>query len=117
MLASAVTGSGELAVALVVGGHKAALAAALDTIEASPQFTVVLRPEDGALDTRGDVDYAAMMRPGQFEAGVCAELAPDTPFLVLPVGLVHDHGWTLELVDDARARGLGPAVRHLRPAH
>ena len=83
-----------------------------------PVFTVVLRPEPGALDVTGDVDFAALLRPGQFEPAVCAELPADAPWLGDPwpgapdrsARNVRRHAECLDLVADARAAGLGPGV-------
>lgn len=75
-----------------------------------PDFTVVLRPEPGTLDRKGDVDFAALMRPGQFEPAVCAELAADAPWLLEPGEAgprVRRHDDCLDLIADAWAAGLG----------
>ncbi len=83
-----------------------------------PVFTVVLRPEPGMLDRTGDVDFAALLRPGQFEPAVCAELPADAPWLADPwpgapdrsARNVRRQAECLDLVADARAAGLGPGV-------
>ena len=83
-----------------------------------PVFTVVLRPEPGTLDVTGDVDFAALLRPGQFEPAVCAELPADAPWLADPwpgapdrsARNVRRQAECLDLVADARAAGLGPGV-------
>lgn len=108
-LLAAVRPVGRPALALVDGvGHRdVAYAEPPDR----PDFTVVLRPEPGTLDRKGDVDFAALMRSGQFEPAVCAELPADAPWLLELGGAgprVRRHDDCLDLIADAQAAGLGP---------
>ena len=98
-------------VALVDGPRKTALDAALTDAGRQAGCTLTLRPEPGTQTDPSDLDFALLMRPGSFQPAVCAELPVTAPLLVLPAGsgpVVRDHGWSIDLVADARARGLAP---------
>jgi propionyl-CoA synthetase len=99
------------AVALVDGPRKVALDEVLAGSGRTAGSTVTLRPEPGSQTRPSDVDFALLMKPGSYEPGVCAELGVSAPLLVLPAGsgsVVRDHGWAVDLVADARERGLAP---------
>ena len=106
-------------VVVVEGGRKAAVDEVLAAAGRTSDFQVVLRPTPDTLDAAvGDIDLAFLMRPGSFQPAECAELAPDSPFLLrLPDGdeadggagaTTYDHAWTLELTAQAAAAGWGP---------
>lgn len=102
------------AVVVVDAARQAAVAAVLAEAGRTPDYQVVLRPETGTLDPAvGDLDFAVVMRPGAFEPAVCAELPPDSPFLLrlAPDGATsRTQGWTLDLTAQAVGAGWGPGT-------
>jgi len=91
--------------------RKAAVEAVLATAGRTPDFQVVLRPDPGTLDPGvGDIDLAAIMRPGGFQPAVCAELPPASPFLVRlgpddGATTTWTHAWAQDLAATAAAAG------------
>lgn len=70
-------------VVVVDGPRRAAVDAVLDAAGRSPDYEVVLHPEPGTVDaSAGTFDLAVLMRPGSFQPAACADLAPESPFLV-----------------------------------
>jgi propionyl-CoA synthetase len=110
-------------VVLVNGAWRSAVDAVLEQAGRTPDYEVVLRPEPGTVDaTAGSFDLAVLMRPGSFQPAACAELAPQSPFLLrLGAGdqagttTVHDQGWATELASSAVAAGWLPGT-YVHPA-
>jgi propionyl-CoA synthetase len=70
-------------VTLVDGPRREAVDAVLEAAGRSPDYEVVRQPELGTVDaSAGTFDLDVLMRPGSFQPAACAELAPESPFLV-----------------------------------
>ncbi|GAA3574841.1 hypothetical protein GCM10022197_34900 [Microlunatus spumicola] len=110
-------------VVLVDGSWRTAVGDVLAQAGRAPDYEVVLRPEPGTVDaTAGSFDLAVLMRPGSFQPAACAELAPQSPFLVRLGGgddaagtTVHDQGWAAELAATAATAGWLPGT-YVHPA-
>lgn len=106
------------AVVVVDGSRRAAVDAVLDTTGRRPDHQVVLRPQPGTVEaSAGTFDLAVLMRPGSFQPAACAELAPQSPFLVrFPPGelpgptTVYDQAWAVELATAGVAAGWAPGT-------
>ena len=71
------------AVVVVDGPRRDAVDAVLAAAGRTPDYEVVRGPGPGTVDaTAGTFDLTVLMRPGSFQPAACAELAPETPFLV-----------------------------------
>ncbi len=103
-------------VVVVDGVRRVAVDAVLADAGRSPAYEVVLRPEAGSVDAvAGTFDLAVLMRPGSFQPAACAELGPESPFLLrLPAGeeqgptAVYDQAWAVDLAAAAVAAGWAP---------
>jgi acyl-CoA synthetase (AMP-forming)/AMP-acid ligase II len=111
------------AVVLVDGPRREAVDAVLDAAGRTPDYEVVRAPAAGTVDAQaGTFDLAVLMKPGSFQPAACAELAPQTPFLVR-LGLgeeagstrVYDHAWGRDLATAAVAASWAPGT-YVTPA-
>ena len=110
-------------VVLVDGPRRAAVDEVLATAGRTPDYEVVREPGPGTVDaTAGTFDLAVLMKPGSFQPAACAELAPQSPFLVrLGLGVeagttsVRDQAWATELAAAAVAAGWAPGS-YVHPA-
>ncbi|SEP64063.1 AMP-binding protein [Microlunatus flavus] len=108
------------AVVVVDAARKAAVAAVLAEAGRSADYQVVLRPEAGTLDASlGDIDLAAVMKPGSFEPAAAEVLPADSPLLLRLTddgpAATYDHAWTLDLVAQALGAGWAPGT-YVHPA-
>jgi propionyl-CoA synthetase len=110
-------------VVVVDGPRRAAVDAVLEAAGRRPDYEVVRGSEPGTVDAAaGTFDLAVLMRPGSFQPAACAELAPESPFLVrLGLGdeagttTVHDQSWATDLAGVAVAAGWAPGT-YVHPA-
>jgi propionyl-CoA synthetase len=105
------------AVVVMDGARRTALDPELRAVGLGPDYEVVLRPDAGTVDAAaGTFDLAVLMRPGSFQPAACADLAPQSPFLVrLSPGsdagsTVYDQAWASELASAAVAAGWAPGT-------
>jgi propionyl-CoA synthetase len=110
-------------VVLVDGPRREAVDAVLAAAGRTPVYEVVRAPVPGTVDAQaGTFDLAVLMKRGSFQPAACAELAPQTPFLVR-LGLgeeagstsVYDHAWGSDLAAAAVAAGWAPGT-YVTPA-
>lgn len=103
-------------VVVVDGPRRAAVDEVLAAASRTPDYEVVRAPGPGTVDaTAGTFDLAVLMKPGSFQPAACAELAPQSPFLVrLGLGAdagttsVRDQAWATELAAAAVSAGWAP---------
>ena len=108
-------------VVLVDGPRRAAVDEVLAAAGRTPDYEVVRHPEPGTVDaTAGTFDLAVLMKPGSFQPAACAELAPQSPFLLRLGGeadptSVRDQAWAAELATAAVSAGWAPGS-YVHPA-
>lgn len=111
------------AVVVMDGARRAALDPVLEDAGFDHDYEVVLRPEPGTVHASlGTFDLGVLMRPGSFQPAACAELAPQSPFLVRlsPPGeaestSVYDQAWARDLAASAATAGWAPGS-YVHPA-
>ena len=106
------------AVVVVDGPRRVAMDAALLAAGRGPDYEVVRAPEPGTVDaSAGTFDLAVLMRPGSFQPAACADLTPESPFLVrlapddeVGATTVYDQAWARELAAAAVTAGWLPGT-------